>query len=66
MSKTVIGVIVALIILALIFVAVVLILGSVHGLSFTDEIQSWFSTAETVEPVIEDSVEAVMNMLKVN
>lgn len=65
MSKTALGVIISLIIIALIFVATVLILGSVHGLSFTEEIKSWFDTVETVEPVIEDSTEAIVNLFKI-
>lgn len=65
MSKTVIGVIISLIIIALIFVAIVLILGSVHGLSFTEEIKSWFDTAEAVEPVIEGGTEAIVNLFKI-
>ena len=65
MSKTAVGVILTLIILALIFVAVVLILGSVHGLSFVDEIKSWFDTAETTEPVLESVTKSMVNLFKI-
>ena len=65
MSKTALGVIISLIIIALIFVAIVLILGSVHGLSFTEEIKSWFDTVEVVEPVIESGTEAIVNCIKI-
>lgn len=64
MNKTIMGVIITLIILALIFVAVVLIMGSVHGLSFVEEIKSWFETAKENEPIIEGNIESIVNMFK--
>lgn len=65
MSKTVVGIILSLIILALVFVVTVLILGSVHNLSFVEEIKSWFDTAENAEPVVENTIQAISNVLKI-
>ena len=56
MSKTIIAVILTIILLALAFVVTVLIMGSVHDLSFVEE---------TVEPVINIGTEAIVNFLRI-
>ena len=65
MSKTIIAVILTIILLALAFVVTVLIMGSVHDLSFVEEIKSWFDNSETVEPVINTGTEAIVNFLRI-
>ena len=66
MSKTIIAVTVTIILLALAFVVTVLIMGSIHDLSFVEEIKSWFdSSEETVEPVINMGTEAIVNFLRI-
>lgn len=65
MSKILLGVILSLCIIALAFIVTVLVLGSIDGLSFIDEIKSWFETTEAVEPIIEGNVEAFVNMFKI-
>ena len=65
MSKGLKGFLIGLFALVLIFIITVLIMASVHGVNFVEEIQSWFKAVEEVpkEPV-EEATKAFINLLK--
>lgn len=60
MNKYVKGFIAGLILLAITFSVTVLIMGSIRGNNFVDEIKSWFEKA----PEVADQTEALIHMIK--
>lgn len=50
MKKGLLGFLIGLLVVAIVFVVTVLIMASVHGVNFIEEIQSWFNTAKDVLP----------------
>lgn len=60
MNKGLKGFLIGILAVALIFVCTVLILASVHGVNFVEEIQSWFAS----KPPIEETVTAI-RLLKI-
>lgn len=65
MTKTLWGVLGALVAIGVIFCLVVVIMGGCHGLNFVEEIRSWFDTAKDVVPDPETVVTTVKTMLKI-
>ena len=64
MSKTIITVLATIFFIALGFVVTVLIMGSIHDLSFVEEIESWFNNSETIESTIDIGTESIVNFLR--
>lgn len=63
-KQILLSVILTLIVIAVAFVITVLVMASVHDVSFVEEIRSWFDVAETV-PKVEEGVEAVANIFRI-
>lgn len=63
-KKIILGIIITLLVIAVAFVITVLVMASVHDVSFVEEIRSWFDVAETV-PKVEEGVEAVANIFRI-
>lgn len=61
-KKIILGIIITLLVIAVAFVITVLVMASVHDVSFVEEIKSWFDVAETV-PKVEEGTEAIANIL---
>ncbi len=65
MSKTIITVLATIFFIVLGFVVTVLIMGSIHDLSFVEEIESWFNNSETIESTIDIGTESIVNFLRI-
>ena len=63
-KKLLLGIIITLLFIAVAFIVTVLVMASVHGLSFVEEIQSWVGVSETVSKV-EGSVKAMTNVFRI-
>lgn len=50
--------------IAIAFILTTLVLASVHSVTFTEEIKSWFEVKETVEPIAENA-EAMLRIFRV-
>lgn len=65
MSKGFKGFLIGLFVLVIAFVVTVLIMASIHGVSFVEEIQSWFKFAEELpEETVKQGTETFVNLLK--
>ena len=63
-KKVLLGVLISLFVIAVAFVITVLVMASVHDVSFVEEIKSWFDVAESVSTV-EESVKTVANVINI-
>ena len=63
-KKIILGIIITLLVIAVAFVITVLVMASVHDVSFVEEIKSWFDVAESVSTV-EESVKTVANVINI-
>lgn len=63
-AKQILLSVIILLVIAVAFVITVLVMASVHDVSFVEELRSWFDVAETV-PKVEEGVEAVANIFRI-